>query len=104
MEPANPDPVCMGLNRGKSNNYFGLAGQAALPMIVTAIGSNTNCAPRFGQSSLLPAAPLSPGPRRRLNLTSGARPWRTFANWPLVESTRLGPVAMAARLATPESK
>jgi carboxypeptidase family protein len=36
------DPVCMSVNRSRSNNYFGLAGQANLPMIVTAIGSNND--------------------------------------------------------------
>src|SRR5262249_44194623 len=36
------DPVCMSVNRSKSNNSFGLAGQANLPMIVTAIASNND--------------------------------------------------------------
>ena len=36
------DAVCMSANRAKSNNYFGLAGQQTLPMIVTAIGSNND--------------------------------------------------------------
>jgi hypothetical protein len=36
------DPVCLSANRARSNNYFGLAGQSALPMIVTALGSNND--------------------------------------------------------------
>jgi hypothetical protein len=36
------DPVCMSVNRGRSSNYFGLAGQAPLPMIVTALASNND--------------------------------------------------------------
>jgi len=37
-----PDPVCMSANRSRSNQYAGLAGQAPLSMITTALASNTD--------------------------------------------------------------
>jgi hypothetical protein len=39
---STPDPVCMGINRAKSSNYSGLAGQAPLPMIQLAVGGTGN--------------------------------------------------------------
>jgi hypothetical protein len=39
---AASDPVCMAVNRSKSNQYVGLAGQQPLPMIFTALASNND--------------------------------------------------------------
>src|SRR5262245_34888580 len=39
---ATPDPVCMSANRSRSNQYVGLAGQQALPMIFTALAANND--------------------------------------------------------------
>jgi hypothetical protein len=78
---ATPDPVCMGLNRAKSSNYFGLAGQTALPMIVTAIGSNTDATTASqieqGQAGALANA-IATNASRMAKLTAAGKPINLF--------------------------
>jgi hypothetical protein len=75
------DPVCMAVNRGKSNNYFGLTGQAALPMIVTAIGSNNDATTASqieqGQAGAL-ANGIATNATRMARLTAIGKPANLF--------------------------
>src|SRR6185369_5451573 len=75
------DPVCMSVNRTKSNNYFGLAGQATLPMIVTAIGSNNDATTALqieqGQAGAL-AAGIATNSTRIGRLTAAGKPVNLF--------------------------
>ena len=78
---ATPDPVCMGLNRSKSSNYFGLAGQSSLPMIVTAIGSNNDATTASqieqGQAGAL-ANGIATNATRMARLTAAGKPVNLF--------------------------
>jgi hypothetical protein len=75
------DAVCMSLNRAKSNNYFGLAGQQSLPMIVTAIGSNNDATTALqieqGQAGALANA-IATNATRMGRLTAAGKPINLF--------------------------
>ena len=75
------DPVCMSVNRSKSNNYFGLAGQQSLPIIVTAIGSNNDATTALqieqGQAGSL-ANGIATNATRMSRLTAAGRPSNLF--------------------------
>jgi hypothetical protein len=75
------DPVCMSVNRSKSNNYFGLAGQTALPMIVTAIASNNDATTALqieqGQAGALANA-IATNATRMGRLTAAGKPINLF--------------------------
>jgi hypothetical protein len=75
------DAVCMSLNRNKSNNYFGLAGQQSLPMIVTAIGSNNDATTALqieqGQAGALANA-IATNATRMSRLTAAGKPINLF--------------------------
>jgi hypothetical protein len=75
------DPVCMSANRAKSSNYFGLAGQAPLPMIVTALASNNDATSALqieqGQAGALANA-IATNATRMGRLTSAGYPINLF--------------------------
>jgi hypothetical protein len=75
------DAVCMSVNRSKSNTYFGLAGQQALPIITTAIGSNNDATTALqieqGQASAL-ANGIATNATRMVRLTAIGKPINMF--------------------------
>src|SRR5207249_3621883 len=62
-----PDPVCMSVNRSRSAQYAGLAGQQPLPIISSALASNNDAtsAPQIeqGQTGALANAIATNAPR-----------------------------------------
>jgi hypothetical protein len=75
------DPVCMATNRSRSNNYFGLAGQTALPMIVTALARNNDSTSALqieqGQAGALANA-IATNATRMTRLTGAGYPINLF--------------------------
>ena len=75
------DPVCMATNRSRSNNYFGLTGQAALPLIVTALASNNDSTSALqieqGQAGALANA-IGTNATRMTRLTGAGYPINLF--------------------------
>jgi hypothetical protein len=75
------DAVCMSVNRSKSSNYFGLAGQQSLPIITTAIGSNNDATTALqieqGQAGALANA-IATNATRMARLTAIGKPANMF--------------------------
>ncbi len=75
------DPVCMSANRSRSNNYFGLAGQTPLPMIVGALASNNDSTSALqieqGQAGALANA-IATNATRMTRLTNAGYPINLF--------------------------
>ncbi len=78
---ATPDPVCMSANRSKSNQYVGLAGQQALPIIFTALASNNDSTSALqieqGQAGALANA-IGTNAGRMTRLTGAGQPVNLF--------------------------
>ncbi len=78
---ATPDPVCMSVNRAKSNQYFGLAGQQALPLIFTSLAANNDATSALqieqGQAGALANA-IATNTTRMGRLTAAGRPANLF--------------------------
>jgi hypothetical protein len=75
------DPVCMSVNRSKSNQYFGLPGQAPLPMIFTALAANNDATSALqieqGQAGALANA-IATNTTRMARLTAAGLPINLF--------------------------
>jgi hypothetical protein len=75
------DPVCMSVNRSKSNQYFGLPGQAPLPMIFTALAANNDATSALqieqGQAGALANA-IATNTTRMARLTAAGMPVNLF--------------------------
>jgi Carboxypeptidase regulatory-like domain/TonB dependent receptor-like, beta-barrel len=78
---APSDPVCMSVNRGKSNQYAGLAGQQPLQMITTALASNSDATSALqieqGQAGILANA-IATNTTRMGRLTAAGYPVNLF--------------------------
>ncbi len=75
------DPVCMSVNRGKSNQYFGLPGQQPLPLIFTALAVNSDATSALqieqGQAGALANA-IATNTTRMGRLTAAGSPGNLF--------------------------
>ena len=78
---ATPDPVCMSANRSRSNQYVGLAGQAPLPLIFTALAANNDATSALqieqGQAGALANA-IATNAARMGRLTAAGSPINLF--------------------------
>ena len=78
---ASPDPVCMAVNRNRSNQYFGLPGQQALPLIFTALAANNDATSALqieqGQAGALANA-IATNATRMARLTAAGSPINLF--------------------------
>ncbi len=78
---ATPDPVCMAVNRSKSNQYVGLPGQASLPLIFTSLAANNDATSALqieqGQAGALANA-IATNATRMGRLTAAGSPSNLF--------------------------
>jgi hypothetical protein len=78
---AASDPVCMSVNRTRSNQYTGLAGQQALPIIFTALAANNDATSALqieqGQAGALANA-IATNTTRMGRLTTAGSPINLF--------------------------
>ena len=86
---ATPDPVCMSANRSRSNQYVGLGGQQALPMIFTALAANNDSTSALqieqGQAGALANA-IATNATRMTRLTNASYPVNLFMVNPTLTS------------------
>jgi hypothetical protein len=86
---ATPDPVCMSANRAKSNQYVGLAGQQALPIILTSVASNNDSTSALnieqGEAGRLANA-IATNATRMARLTAAGYPVNLFQANPTIST------------------